>query len=385
MPLTLPAGAIPVPVLDGTDAALAGPRITDYRFEILDADDHITGQLYTVTGGSVEWVSRTALHGGGTLDVADPGTAIDWLNIRIRPVVIWSRPDVPGESETPLGVFLPSAPVETWTDTGRTWSVELLDKLSILDVDIVTDPANGNPVTYTAAVGANIIALVRGLIEDTGETTQAIIGAGKNVLAAMVWELGTSRLKIINDLLGAGGYRSLWIDGAGQYRVEPWIPPEDRTPTYALLAPFTKGPASLMAPNWVRDRDVYDVPNRYVAITAGTGDAAALTSVAENLDPASPFSYPARGRWITRVLTNADAADQAALDTIARRGLTSTTSVTGVLSVDHAFLPDLHMDDVTRVVNPDAGLDGLVEVTRLTVPFDPTALCRSELREVESL
>lgn len=383
MPLVLPVGAIPVPVLDGTDVVLAGPRITDYRFEILDSDDHITGTLGTVTGGSVEWVSRTALHGGGTLNVADPDTTVDWLNIRIRPVVIWSRPDVPGETETALGVFLPSAPVEAWTDTGRTWAVELVDKLSILDVDIVTDLA-GDPVTYTAAAGANIVTLVRALIEATGETTQAIVAGAKTVLAAMTWELGTSRLKIINDLLEAANYRSLWVDGAGQYRVEPWIDPADRPPTYALLAPFTPGASSLMAPDWTRDADIYDVPNRYVAITAGSGDTAALTSVAENLDPASPFSYPSRGRWITRVLTNAEAASQADLDTIARRGLTSTTSVSGVLTVNHAFLPELHMDDVTRFVNPDAGLDALAEVTRLTVPFDPTALCRSEMREVEA-
>lgn len=382
MPLVLPPGAIAVPVISGTDQALQGPRITDYRFEVLDHDEHHNDNLTTVTGGSVDWVSRTAIHGGGTLDVSDPGPPIDWLNVRIRPVVIYSRADVEQPTaERPLGVFLAAAPREAWTATGRTWSVELLDKLSILDRDIVTDE-EGNPATYSVAAGANVISTVRALIEETGETTQAILAQSHTLTSPMTWELGTSRLRIINDILDAGNFTSLWTDAQGQFQTRPYVAPEDRAPVYSLLAPFVQGPSSLMAPEWSVDRDIYEVPNRYVAITSGSGDTPSMTAVAANMDPSSPFSYPARGRWITRVLTNAEAVSQDALDAIARRGLTSTTSVAAVIAVNHAYLPDLLMNSTVWFSNEDAGLTVLCEVNKLTVPFDPTALCTSELVEV---
>lgn len=381
MPLPLPAGNIAIPLISGTDQALQGPRVTDYRFELLDQDEHLIGLLETVNGGSVDWVSRTAIHGGGTLDVADPGTVVDWLNVRIRPVIIYARADTPPIQERTLGVFLTAAPVEAWTETGRTWQVELLDKLSILDRDIVTD-GNGDPVTYSVDTGANIIDTVRTLIEDTGETTQAILDHAAVLSSPMTWDLGTARLKICNDLLDAGNFTSLWTDAAGQFQARPFVAPEDRAPVYSLLAPFVQGQTSLMAPSWSVDRDIYEVPNRYVAITSGSGDTPALTSVAENLDPNSPFSYANRGRWVTRVLTNAEAADQGALDAIARRGLTATTSVAAVVSVENVYLPDLLMNSTVWFRNTSADLAILCEVNKLTVPFDPLALCKTELLEV---
>lgn len=383
MPLPLPAGNIAIPLVSGTDQALQGPRVTDFRFELLDHDEHLIGALETVTGGSVDWVSRTAIHGGGTLDVADPtSTAVDWLNVRIRPVIIYARADTPPIQERTLGVYLTAAPVESWTETGRTWSVELLDKLSILDRDIVTD-VNGDPVTYSVDTGVNVITTVRTLIEDTGETTQAILDHAAVLSSPLTWDLGTSRLKIVNDLLDAGNFTSLWTDAQGQFQTRPYVAPEDRAPVYSLLAPFVQGQTSLMAPAWSVDRDIYEVPNRYVAITSGSGDTPALTSVAENLDPNSPFSYANRGnQWITRVLTNAEAADQDSLDAIARRGLTATTSVAAVVTVSNAYLPDLLMNSVVWFSNTSADLSILCEVNKLTVPFDPLELCKTELLEV---
>jgi len=309
---------------------------------------------------------------------------VDWLNVRIRPMISISRlggGDDPDGRQVPTGVFLCAAPVENWGDQGLSRQVELADKLSVLDQDIASGDPDGI-AAYSVDVGANVIDTVKTLIEETGEVTPAIEPDATVLAAAMVWQVGTTRLRVINDLLDAAGYFSLFCDGWGRYQAVPYVQPSDRVPVYESIAPFSDGPQSLMDPSWIRDRDIYSIPNRYLVIGQGDGDNAALTSVATNEDPGSPYSYSSRGRWITQVEEGVEAADQATLDTIARARLSRATSVTNQLTVKHAFLPDLKINSVIRFVNPDSGLDIYCYVVNTSIEYDPTALCTTVMRLV---
>lgn len=375
--------AFPPGVTATPPSAADGPRVVDFRFDILDSKESTVGLLEGVgPSGELKWDYNAAIKGGGTIGVVDTRSNTDWLNVRIRPVMITRGPGA-SVTEASLGVFLPSAPTETWTATGRSWSVELMDKNCILDQDIVTD-GYGQPTAFSVVKGANIIEAVRGLIIGAGETAPAILPGGKTARLDMTWDMGTTRLKIINDLLDAANYFSLWCDSAGQYQATQYLDPEDRPVVYALRTPFSKGDFSLMSPDWTRDRDIYSIPNRYVAISQGDGEDKALTSVAANMNPDSPYSYPSRGRWITQVLTGADASTQSDLDAIAKRGLTNFTAVANMIKVSHAYLPEVQVNRVVQFLNPDADLDIRCYVTNTTVPFDPMALCSTELREVGS-
>lgn len=388
MPLPLPplAGFPLVPVDVGLDDVLSGARVTDYRFDLLNTEDVKIGELHTVSpGGSIDWDVTGSIKGSGQITVTDLGEAhdIDWLNVRIRPVVLFSLagggdPSLP--TETPLGIFIPAAPVEKWTATGRTWDIDLLDKSSVLDQDIYTEPVTGLAQTYTAPKNTNIIDAVRSLIVGGGESAAAIADDTPILNAPLTWDVSTTRLKIINDLLDAGNYLSLWVDGEGQFRATPYTPPIDRPPSYEALAPFTYGPDSLMAPEWERDRDYFSIPNRYVAQSQGDGDTEAITEQAV-LDPASPFSFESRGRWITVVETGVEAADALALHSYAVRQLAALTSVTSAITLQHAFLPDLLLNTTVRFTNAAAGIDTIYVVTKTSVPFDPVTLCQSQIEE----
>jgi hypothetical protein len=380
MPIILPPGLLPVPVLFEPEEVLSGSRSTEYVFDLMDHTEQLIGSLTNVSGGSIEWTSGTAIKAGGSITVTDLGQQIDWLNVRIRPRCLVSSVGTEEPIETGLGVYLAAAPVEDWDETGRVWSVELLDKLSLLDGDIVTD-LNGDPVTYVAPVGANVIQIVVDLIEGIGETAPAIVPDTKVLANSMTWDVGTSILQIINDLLEAAGYASLWTDGWGQFRAEPYVSPANRTPVYEALNPFSKGDGSLMGPKWRNDKDIYGIPNRYVAISQGSGDEESLVAVATNEDPSSPFSYQARGRWVTRVVTGVEATSQEDLEARALMGLSQASSVTAGISLEHVFLPDLLINRTVKFTNPDAGLDLLCYVTKTSVEFDPTALCKTEIRE----
>lgn len=384
MPLRLPDGVIVEPVEAGEDTLLGGHRVLSFRYELLDRWENLVGLVRTAPyGGSLSWSAQASIKGGGTLPVVDPGEGIDWVHARVRPVAVLSSATTSQRVEVPLGVYLAAAPSEDWSDEGRRWEVDLLDKAVILDQDVPTDAA-GNATAYTAPAGSNVVALVAGMILGVGESVAAIEPGPEVLTSALVFEPGTTKLRIINELLDAANYFSLWTDGLGQFRVTKYRSPQDRPVAYELLAPFTRGPRSLMAPDWSRERDVYTVPNRYVAVSQGDGDAEGLVATAVNDDPASPFSRASRGRWVTQVEEGVEATSLASLQAYADRKLLAASGVSSKVEVAHAYLPELGINDTVRFRYEQDGeaIDMLCTVQNLEVPLDPTALCRTTLREV---
>jgi len=370
-----------------TDTLPGADRVTSWRVEVLDTNEELLGTLGGAqVGGSLEWVATASVKGGGRIQVQNlDEQEIDWLNVRLRPVVTLSdlAPDPDTLTvEMPVGVFLPSAPVTSWDSTGSGLDVELHDKCSLLDSDIWTD-IDGVPATYIAPVGSEVLELVRDLIEATGESADSIEpDAALLLTSTLTWDVGTTRLRIINDLLDAAGYFSLWVDGWGNFRATPYTAPTSRAPRFSVMAPFVVGPSSLWAPEWTADRDIYAVPNRVVAISQGDGETEALTSTSTNVDPDSPYSSVSRGRWITLVETGVEAVDQAALDTYAARRLTEVTSVTSTLTIKHAPLPGLNVNDAVRLINPWAEINSLAIVRRTMLPISCTEQAESTFVEV---
>ena len=175
MPLALAGPVVSTIPLDRDDEAISGARVTSFRFDLLGRrfnDDGsvireaFVGELRSVVDGSLDWTHNTAIKGGGSIGVLDvgqkiDGNVIDWLNVRVRPVAMVARADRPETlEEFPLGVFIPAAPVEDWTDTGRSWKVELLDKCSILDQDVITDPETGETDLIENPLGEAAISAI---------------------------------------------------------------------------------------------------------------------------------------------------------------------------------------------------------------------------------
>lgn len=385
MPLVLPDGLRVVPALSGQDALLGGSRVVAFRFEVLDRWENLQGVLESAQyGGELSWSAAASIKSSGSIPVIDPGRVrTDWVTARIRPVVVLTSASTPDRLEMPLGVYLTAAPDETWSDEGRRWDIDLLDKAVLLDQDTPTD-AGGNATAYTAAAGSNVIALVVALIQSVGEPVPAIKPGPETLTHALVFEPGTTKLKIVNELLDAANYFSLWVDGHGQFRVTKYRAPADREITYELLAPFTRGPSSLMAPDWTRSRDVWAIPNRVVALSQGDGVAEGLVATASNTDPTSPFSYPSRGRWVSRIEEGVEVTSMASLQAYADRKLAAASSVSSKIEISHPLLPDLTINSAVRFRYDQDGesIDSLMTVANTKIPLSPTGLCTTTLREV---
>lgn len=348
-------------------AVFTAARTSTFRYELLDVDDQVIGEIAGVTGGNLDWSAATTLKAGGSINVADVD-GIDWLTARVK---IWRRV---GDREWARGVYIPAAPVEAWTFGRRTWSVELLGKLHLLDQDVQGE-------WVTAAAGINIIDRVRALLTAAGHRNLQITDSPSVLRNPLTWEPGTTLLRIVNDLLDAAGYWSMTADEDGAFVAAPYVRPADRTPRYRLDDGEHTG---IYRDEFTRERDVYSIPNRVVIVGQATGDTAALIGVAENNNPASPYSIPARNMVVSYQETGYEAATQAIINDYARRRLTEKTSVGETIPLEIAPIP-LDLNDVVTFTNRPAGIDGRYSVQSINEPLDPLTLMTINLREVIDL
>jgi hypothetical protein len=333
-----------------------------WSFELLDSQDRPLGDLDGVTGGSAEVVALSVLGGSGSLELDHRGD-IDWMSHRVRATFH------DGDVSWPVGTFLLSSPTERHTEFGVRYDVGLLTKMNVLAEDTVED-------RYSVAVGTLVVPLVVSLIKSAGESRIAATDSTATLTSSLTWEAGTSKLTVINDLLQAIGYWSLWCDGSGLFRVEPYVNPADRPVSFS----FEHGEASVHFPEWEREQDLSSVPNRFIAVGQGDEEEPPLVGVATNENPDSPFSYQARGRWITATEEGVEADSQQVIDAHAAKKLRDLMDPVSRLTVRHAMV-DLEPNQLVEFT-PEDGLRRLATIQRMRVSFDPFTDVDAEWREV---
>lgn len=367
--ISVPEGYYAVHPFEPMNNAEYGNRNQWFTYELQTNEGATLGPLVGVTGGTLEWHANAQVKGGGKIAVQRPSGNLDWLKVRVKITM-----HIQDMGNYPLGVFIPSAPAEAWDDTGLTWSVELLDKTTVLAEDAVPD-------NYSVPAGANVTDRVRDLIVSSGERAGSITQTNDTLTNGMTWEAGTSKLTIINDLLQAADFFALYADGNGHYRVEKHEPASKRPMQYNLL----DNAYSIYLPTFTYDKDHYAVPNKVVAIGVGSGEDEAWTSVATNTNPDSPYSYQRRGRWIVDTQRGVEATSQANLDNYAQRRLAALSSPQGSITIQHAPLPWVKVNDVVHFRRETAGIDIKATVASTKISLDPKDLQHTELLEVVDL
>ena len=389
----MPTPIIPVRNITTQDV-LYGDRTTAYRWEVLahsNGVDQLVGTLDGVAEGKLTWTQNAQVKGGGNISVldlaaAEPGKLrigdLALAMARLRPVCV-----IQGLPEIPLGVFLVSYAEESWEATGRTWALELLDRCTVPQQDAFE-------VSYAVPAGTLILQEVKAILATCNEYIAIDESSTTATSSGMVWEAGTSKLKIINDLLDVAGYNALWMDGYGNFQTTPRVLPANRSITYELLGvprELRDGPRSIYRPDWTRERDSFNVPNKVIAVEAANGDdATAQVGVWTNEDIASPYSYQARGRWVPHVLDSVEVPEGTDLEKIAflearaRATLIQMSAVQAKAKLTHLPIP-ARVGDVVQFANTRAGVDAKHVITRMDLSTVPLGLMTTELQEVISL
>lgn len=357
----------PVRVLSPSEI-LVGNRFTRFRVDMLDGNENPLGTLDGVTDGELDWLANAMVKGAGNLKVEDTGQSIDFLTVRFKPYML-----IEGLPDQPLGIFLVSEAPDEWSP-GRIWEVGLLDKTTILDQDTLAE-------TYALPAGTVATDEVISLIESVGVMNYAVTESAATLDGPLVWEPGTSKLRIVNDLLATIGYFSLYANFEGQLIAEPYVLPAQRPIFYQ----FIDGETSIYEPRFRRDHDIWKIPNRVTVVGMGDGTNAALTSTVDNTDPLSPYSIANRGRVIGYRETGVEAADQATLDAYALRRLIELTSPTASVEINHSPVPGLAVNQAVHFRRVPAGIDHRHVVSRTKIRLNGTALATSTFREVVDL
>lgn len=254
-------------------------RRVAYKYELLDKNNTHKKWLYTVSSCNIAYQSLTQLKANAKLTMLDDGD-INWLTDRLRIYMVLNG------VQTLLGTFLLSSSGKKIDKIGNvSRDVEAYSTLQILLDDKIE-------TTYQIAVGTNIINECIRLIGSNG--LYDITASTKVMISAKVYEIGTSKLTIINDLLGIVNYTNLYVDREGKYIARPYVLPTDRGIDITIQNDIT----SLVKEEMTDSLDLFSVPNVFIRYTNDINIDPPLSYTFENTNASSITSIANRGRRI---------------------------------------------------------------------------------------
>lgn len=260
--------------------------------------------------------------------------AINWLTDQIRPEIV-----IDGVT-SPLGVYLPATVIPSEDESTRSVQVEAYDRCWL-----VRDNYNEDRLHFAA--GANYIDTVRQLLTSAGIVS--VIATPSSATFAEDredWDIGTSLLTIVNDLLAEINYNPLWFNAQGIAILEPASVPTAANIKHTLDSDNIR---SLLLPSISRETDVYQAPNVFRCIVSNADKSGPMVATSENVSPQSPLSIQRRGRRIVSVHRLNNIASQAELQAYADR-LRNESLITGeTINVKTALLPGFGVADVVAL------------------------------------
>lgn len=345
------------------------PRVqTGLRFVRVDySTRQELEELTTVQlNGSITRNMNTELKEDGTLPVVDPDDLGDDL---VR--VYYEVEDSDGNEETvKLGTLHAVNTSRQYTPATNRSDLTLISALLTLRDSVITEsltiPAGTNALDYAVSICEALGLPVVYTDSDRVLTTDAN------------WDAGTTKLSIVNYLLGFANHWSARVDTSGRVWFSQYVSPGERTAVWT----FTAGENCTYLPDVIHQVDKFNVPNVCV-VTMSTPDEVFSGSY-ENTDPDSPYSIANRGREIALVKTVWDGVDVYDLDDMAERDLFLATGETERLMIAHAYCP-IRPGDVVRFVWEAQGIDMNCVVLSQQLNLNHAVMTQTTLKKVWSI
>ena len=360
--------------------------VYSFYADVLDRNDKVKFRLEEALYGNITYNQGSVAHVGGTIHAeTEPDKTLN-INLQSDRMRVYFRDSQPytdvGTVDTLMGTFLIAAPdvkntrgVVGWSDVGprQIYDLVLLDKITILNEFAF-------PYAYTVKKGVNTAEAVRTVIRAaTGESNSSIefTPSSKVIKEDRVWDIGTTALQIVNDLLASIDYWAVRCSPGGKYIVEPYVLPKDRAVVHTFDESNWRN--HLHTDDWTRTREISSVPNRFTVYSTGTEDEKGYTGVARNQDPDSPFSYQARGRWIDQVESVNEFATQGDADKLAARRLKDVSAPVSNVTITHAYRP-MNLHDRVRFRWENENFTGTVYA--MSINLGKPDLMTTTLREI---
>lgn len=245
-------------------------------------------------------------------------------------------------AEFPLGVFLLASPSKEHSAEGVVYSVDAYDKTLILSEDCIT-----SRVVFEE--GEKYTDVIESLIAGSG-LQQVVITPSDTILPAQrEFDIGTSRLDIINTLLSEIIYNELYADENGIIIVSPYTEPSEKNISMSYVA----DELSIISTRVSTDLDTYGVPNVFIATVSNPELGTDLSATYINDNPTSKLSTIYRGRKIVSELYKPDyISSQKDLEAYIRRIAFEANQVQERITFETAIMPTHGISEVMEINHP---------------------------------
>lgn len=204
-----------------------------------------------------------------------------------------------------------STPSRDIDDTKTTRSITCYSLLQALLDDKIES-------RLTLPIGTNVVNEVKRQIG----SNYSIADSTQTLLSERTYETGTSKLEIINDLLGIINYNSLRMDVNGVYVTEPYVLPTDRE----VDKIYEGGTVSIILSKMTDELDLFSVPNVIIRYTNSVDIDPPLSYTYVNDNVNSITSTVNRGRRIVDA-QETDATDMTTLAAITKKDAYNYNSI----------------------------------------------------------
>jgi hypothetical protein len=175
-------------------------REIKFRYELLNQNNSYLGTIDSISGSVAfnslaDNIKRTVRFEIKENIFKD----VDYLNDRIRPIIILD------DIEYEMGVFLIPSPTRIKRDGGVYREIEGYDVTQIILEDKITD-------RYFIKKGTNYVNAITQIVNSANIHQLLMPNSSATLTRDREFEIGTSKLRIINELLQEINYTSLWTD-----------------------------------------------------------------------------------------------------------------------------------------------------------------------------
>lgn len=310
-------------------------RRIGFRYEVIRSGSKVT-ELYAVSGSeptvSMEYDAEIKMSLKGSFW---NNPELDLLNDHIRPFVILDGKDYP------LGEYIIATVSESYSKNGTQINIEAYDltyQIKETRTETIIGISNGN--RYTDVVQALIITsgIERLLPEGSAETIKTY---------REDWEVGTSHLKICNDLLQEINYNSVWCDLEGNIRITRYVPPSLREAQHT----YSNNQFSVLRDEMTKETDLFEKFNVFQCIVSNPDYEKPMAAISANEDPGSILSTVRRGRRFSPVIKLDNISSQEELQNYADNLKLKSMQVNETISFTTAINPEHTVGDIIALHN----------------------------------
>lgn len=340
-----------------------GTRHISARYDVIRDGVKIT-QLYAKVPASINMIMDAQLktYITGTFENNDE---INLLNDHIRPYLIID------DEYFPLGDYVIGVAEMKMTSTGIDMYIEAYDQ-SLIASQTRLD------TRLSLAAGKLYIDAIKEMLQKCG-ITMIMADPNEATLSTVRedWEVGTSYLDIINDLLSEINYKPLFFDEYGIAMLRKNVSPSASNIEFVYRA----DEMSILSADATSVLDIYNAPNVFIVEVSNPDLPAPMRAISTNEDPGSILSTVRRGRRIVAPLERLDnIASQSALQEYADNKMMQSMLATDTITFETALEPGHSVGNVVAIHHPK--FSGIYQETEWDITLAPGSLMRHKARRI---